>query len=171
MNPPRFTISGLLAGVACLGLVCAALRIASEIWTSIIASLTFLFLMTGMAGACFTKGLERAFWTGVALFGTAYLLLVHWDSDGTFGRQLTGGLSDFALIVFPDPIPPSQPLLVFSDLQVRMAPPGTAEKFAHDEHVSNFIQIGWLSLTLLFALIGGFVSRRFAARAAARSDS
>ena len=167
MNPPRFTVSGLLWTVAGFSCVCAGLRFATNLWTNAIATATYLLLMTGVAGACFAKELVRAFWAGFALFGITYLVLVDWDwIGGQFGHDLTGGLNDVANLVFPPPPPTAMP---GGSPRPPVVPPW-ASAGVREQQIGNFVQIGRLVLTLACAFAGGLIARRFAARAAARSE-
>jgi hypothetical protein len=170
MNRPRFSVSSLLVIVAVIACLLAALLHASPLWTTLVATLTFLLLISGVAGACFARGLERAFWSGFALFGITYLVLVNWDwIGGQFGHDLTPDLSDLAAVVFPEPEgPAAPPLPVGARLPVYLEPSQATRVRAI--RVGNFTEMSRLVLSLGVALAGGMVSRRFAARAVANAD-
>jgi hypothetical protein len=168
MTLPRVSVSGLLGVVAASAGLFAALRAASPVATMLVASVTLILLLTGVAGACFAAGTERAFWGGFGLFGISYLVLVNWDwIGGQFGHDLTGCLGGLAELVFPAPSPAA--FTVNAGLGNPRAPAPVAQE--HLSRVGNFVQICRLILSLAFALVGGFISRGFAARRAARSDS
>ncbi|MDR3634974.1 MAG: hypothetical protein P4L84_14310 [Isosphaeraceae bacterium] len=158
--------------VAVLACWFAARRHASPLWTSIVATVTLLLLLTGVAGAFFTTGTERAFWVGFALFGISYLVLVNWDwVGGQFGHDLSANLSDLAEFAFPAPAPAKIAQGVGSNAVTRpYGVPGEASR-VRMVRVGNFVQVCRLTLSVMFALLGGFVAHGFAARSAARSDS
>src|SRR5262245_38884415 len=79
------------------GLGMAALKIATVFWTNAAATLVLLLLLTGVAGAIFSRGDDRAYWSGFALFGWVYLGLVNWTwLSGQLGYDLTSSFGDFA---------------------------------------------------------------------------
>ena len=50
-----------------------------------------------------SRGIDRAFWVGFALFGWTYLILVNWDwVGGQFGHDLTAGISEAAEWLLPE---------------------------------------------------------------------
>ena len=164
---PRFRVSiaGLLALVALAALWLASIRSATVWWTSISSTLTLGMLLTGVLGAIFLRGPDRAFWAGFALFGMVYLALVNWDWIGAqFGHDLTSGLSAMAEAVFP----PEQNLNPSNPLASRQYYDRVRNR---EVMLGNFVQIGRLTLDLLFALAGGYVGRVMAFKAARRDEA
>jgi hypothetical protein len=170
MGPPRISLAGMLGVVAVIAIGLASLVSATVFWTSAASTVTLAVLLGALVGTMLLRGPERAYAVGFATFGWAYLLLVNWSWIGAqFGHDLTGGLGDLAESLFPtEPEPPS-------------AAPGRAPTTASltwMEHslqrnikIGNFVQIFRLTMTLLFALLGGFVALGFFDRSqAARKD-
>jgi hypothetical protein len=71
----RFSIASLLVVVIVLAVAFAALREASDIWSSGIVTLTVGALLTSILLAVHRAASARAFWFGFALFGCTYLVL------------------------------------------------------------------------------------------------
>ncbi len=147
-------------------------------WTTAASTVMLGMLLAAVLGAIFLRGPDRDFWTGFALLGWAYLFRANWDwIGGPMGHDLTRGLSDAAEAVVPverPPTPASQPgasphgvlpatsnLDYWERVQLR------------DVRLGHFVPIGRVSLSLIFALVGGIVARAFAARtkAAARAET
>src|SRR6516225_9358652 len=102
MGSNRITIAGMLWGVAVIGFWLSSLRSTGRLWISAAAVVTLGLLLTAVLGAIFSRGPERAFWTGFALFGWVCLILVDWDwIGGQFGHNLTAGLSESAEWLLP----------------------------------------------------------------------
>ena len=168
----RLTIAGMLWAVAVAGFWLASLRSASVLWTTLTATMTLAALLTGVLASVVTRGRGRAFWLGFALFGWVYLIFVNWDwVGGQFGHDLTGGLSDWAEQVIP-PVPSALAPLSFPT----PARGTTAVTSVYLEavqqrsiQVGNFVQIGRMTLSLLFATAGGLIGRTLSATTAGPS--
>jgi hypothetical protein len=174
MSDNRLTIGSLLGLVAVSGLWLASLRFATVWWTTAASTVTLALLLSAVLGAFLLRGGDRAFLAGFALFGWVYLLFVNWDWIGAqFGHDLTGGLSDLAEVVIP---PVSQRTLIPAANGSRgaaaMLPnPGFLDSAqTRALKVGNFVQIGRLMLSLLFALLGGLIARVLALRAERERD-
>jgi hypothetical protein len=87
----RFSLAALLTAVLAIGVACAALRYASELWASAAFSRALVLLLGAVLGALFRRSASRAFWVGFALFGWAYLLLVFgpWFNSSVKPRLVT----------------------------------------------------------------------------------
>ena len=158
----------MIGVVAVFAFWLASLRSASVWWTAAASTLTLAFLLTGVLGSIFLKGPDRAYWSGFALFGWTYLLLVNWEFfGGQFSHDLTGGLGQFAEWVLPRitsppainpgtvfPIPPR--LLGFGQMP---GPTFIEASLEHSIKLGNFVQIGRMGFTLLFAMLGGLIGR------------
>ncbi len=157
MNPRRTSIAGLMGIVCVVAIGMAAMRSTTVLWTAAASTITLALLLTAVVGACWLRGPDRAYWSGFATFGGAYLLLVNWDwLGGQFGHDLTGGFLDVAEWAVPQETYPVN------------APPtaGASQLMARRSiTVGNFVQIGRLLIALVFALIGGSIARAFAVRA------
>jgi hypothetical protein len=174
MSDHRLTIGSLLGLVAVSGLWLASLRFATVWWTTAASTVTLALLLSAVLGAFLLRGPDRAFLAGFALFGWVSLPHVNWDWVGAqFGRDLTGGLSDLAEQVLP---PVSQPTLVPAANGSRggavMLPnPGFIDSAqTRAIKIGNFVRIGRLTLSLLFALLGGLIARALAQRARRERD-
>jgi hypothetical protein len=149
--------------VAVIALGCVGLVSASTFWTSAAATITLGLLLGAVLGAVLLRGAEQAFLLGFALFGIIYLLLVDWDwFGGQLGHDLTAGLSDIAESIIPAPRVATAPIT--SPFPSAPASPSVSgpivpmETFAaHSVKIGNFVQIGRMTLALLFALVGGIV--------------
>ncbi len=88
MRRIRFNIANLVAVILILGVGCAALREATDLWVSSIFSLTLGVLLLSILLAVHRREKRRAFWLGFALFGWIYLALTLMPS--TESRLITG---------------------------------------------------------------------------------
>jgi hypothetical protein len=70
----RFTIASLLGVVLVVAVAFAALREATALWDSIVFTLTACLLLASVLLAVHRAGEARAYWSGFALFGAAYLV-------------------------------------------------------------------------------------------------
>jgi hypothetical protein len=189
MSRFRISLATLLAIVAVVALGLAGMVLASRFWTAAAATVTLSVLLTAVLAAWLLAGTDRAFWVGFALFGWTYLLLVNWDwVGGQFGHDLTAGLSAVAEMIFPEVSVTGPPQVSgvpavrgVSAVGLRTPPapaaatptpsPATIAGFDFFEmtqqrqiKVGNFVQIGRMLLSLLFALVGGFLARAMAER-------
>jgi hypothetical protein len=69
----RFSIASLLGVVLFVAVGAAALRAATDPWDAGVFGITLLLLLTAVLLAVHRTGRRRAYWTGFALFGGAYL--------------------------------------------------------------------------------------------------
>ena len=163
----RISIAGLLGIVAVIAIWLAGMRSASSLWTTAAATVTFVLLLTALLAGRLLDGTDRAFWAGFALFGWSYLVLVNWDwVGGQFGHDLTAGLSDIAEAMFDDvplaaglpstPSTPSAPAVANSQILSLVR--------ARQIKLGNFVQIGRMTLSLAFGLLGGSIAWGLAAR-------
>jgi hypothetical protein len=159
LKGPRFSLAGLMGIVAVIALGCVGLVSASTFWTSAAATITLGLLLGAVLGAVLLRGAEQAFLLGFALFGIIYLLLVDWDwFGGQLGHDLTAGLSDVAESIIPVPRVAMAPMIASSP--ARPSPAEPIDTYAaHSVKIGNFVQIGRMTLALLFALAGGIVGR------------
>jgi hypothetical protein len=161
LKRPRFSVAGLMGTVAVIALGCVGLVSASTFWTSAAATITLGLLLGAVLGAVLLRGADQSFWLGFALFGIVYLLLVDWDwFGGQLGHDLTSGLSDFAESIIPAPQVATAPIAPPLPFPSPAPAAGRMEIIAaHSVKIGNFVQIGRMTLALLFALVGGCVGR------------
>jgi hypothetical protein len=72
----RFTLTALFGAILFAAFGTAAIRFASPLWASLTMAVTVPLLFAAILGALFRLGQARAFWTGMAVCGWGYLLLV-----------------------------------------------------------------------------------------------
>lgn len=150
MRGPPVTLAGSLLIVALLALSMAALFSGAGLWISVAATATLGTLLSAVLGAILLRGEARAFWVGLALFATSYLVLVDWDwIGGQFGHDLTLGLSELAERIFPDPTTTrSAPVLTQLPLELLQT---------RQSKIGNFVEVGRMLAALVFGCFGGCV--------------
>jgi hypothetical protein len=72
----RFSLTSLFGAVLFAAFGTAAIRFASPLWAGLTMALTVPLLFAAILGALFRLGQARAFWTGMAVCGWGYLLIV-----------------------------------------------------------------------------------------------
>jgi hypothetical protein len=77
MTRLRFTLAQSMAILFYLGFGFAALRNADDLWASATYTLAITMIATALVGAFARRGVARMTWTGFAVFGWTYLLVVH----------------------------------------------------------------------------------------------
>src|SRR4051812_41413088 len=92
----RLSIRTLMAAVVLVAVGTASLRSASELWASLVLTLTLGVLATAIPGALFGGRPRRPFWTGVAVFGWGYPALAFgpWSSGHSRSGLATTALLD-----------------------------------------------------------------------------
>jgi hypothetical protein len=186
MTRVRFTLASLLFAVLFLGVGFAALREASELWSSVIFTLTIGALLVSILLAIHRASPARAFWLGFALFGWAYMGL-------TLVPSIQSRVISTKGLAHLDSIIPGRPQVVFKIKQLTLPAPGTAN--AQNQATSltltgntvtsvnlsgvriwdavtgnllqgrtgsteDFVNVGHSLVALLLAWVGGILSRR-----------
>ena len=72
-----FSLKALLLATATVALAIAGMLNASLWWASICLSFLFVMLVFSLLGAVFHRGSRRQFWTGFAIVGWTYTLLMY----------------------------------------------------------------------------------------------
>jgi len=94
----RFSLATLMCAVCASAFACAALRFASELWASLVFTVTFGLLLVGVLGVALRQGPARAFWLGFSVFGWAYVVLAFgWFGINVSHQLLTTKLLAYAL--------------------------------------------------------------------------
>lgn len=77
IQPGRFSFSlaSLLAAVSAISIGCAALAYPSQLWASVISSLTLTALSLAVIAAAILRGQARAFWGGFAFIGWLFIVI------------------------------------------------------------------------------------------------
>jgi hypothetical protein len=87
----RFSLAALVLVVCLAAVACAALRFATDLWASVIWTITILVLLFGLLVVVVGSREQRARWLGVTIFGCGYLLLVFgpWFDERVAPQLLT----------------------------------------------------------------------------------
>jgi len=85
----RFSLAALFGAILFAAFSTAAIRFASPLWAGMTMAITVPLLFAAILGALFRLGEARAFWTGMAICGWGYLVivLVPWFEAG-IGQHL-----------------------------------------------------------------------------------
>ena len=149
----------LFVGVA--GVYFAALRSATEIWTGLIAFITLAVLLSGVLAAVYSRGRERAFWLGFALFGWAYILSESGLIGPWFNRSLNAHMDPWA-----EAFSPFAQRTITVPMTAGDIPPELSKMLQQNVTLRwNFVAISRMAFALLFALVGGLIGWLIAGRA------
>jgi hypothetical protein len=173
---PRFSIRQLLAATAFIAVGCVALRSASPTITSASYGILLAVLAGSLLLVIHRQGAKRAFWTGFALCGWLYLLLLmySWGLD----RATTNPLSQRNLftvrlstwchgIIFNrDLSPPPTPVNVTLSLEGVMPGTSSPARFVtiagaprSGPPEREFVATAHVLWAVVFALCGGWFAR------------
>jgi hypothetical protein len=182
---PRFSIAAIMGFVFVFGVGLAAFRYPNKLWASFFYSLTIGAMVIGSLGAWFHRGLPQKFWMGYALCGWLYLLMNFgpWFQSEVSPHLFTTALLD---LIYPRVAAPEQTAMLEEDVWIIGlaggfgGPSVPADAWEHWTKIDGaadgfaiannfavnrswpFQLIGHSILALLFAYIGGLISRRFA---------
>src|SRR4051794_27528386 len=81
--PLRISILGTAWVVAFVALALTAIRSGSVAWVAGMAWMLMTLLSASILGAIYRRGPARVFWSGFAVFGWVYLLMVHYSMINT----------------------------------------------------------------------------------------
>jgi hypothetical protein len=70
-----FSLASLLASVSAISIGCAALAFPTQLWASVISSLTLLVLSLALIAAIILRGHACAFWGGFAFLGWLFIVI------------------------------------------------------------------------------------------------
>jgi hypothetical protein len=155
MTRLRFSIAQMMASVLLAGFGFAALRNADAIWASASYTLAIVVIATALVGALVRKGPTRATWTGFAVFGWCYFLVVHlpdWGSGG-FGF----GPIYKPVLLIESGITSLQPY-------IKPIPPGVSGGEAAGNFLQPYEQVSFSLGILLFGLVGAIIGHFLAAK-------
>jgi hypothetical protein len=193
MRGIHFSLRWLFGVVAFLAISCGLLIYASPFLSKLTATLAAVALLAAIPAAIYHAGDRRAFWAGFSLFGFAYLWLVcgTWQShDGSTAlrkRLVTTDLLTRCYEVLPgqastlpvlgkilptqsgtvviDPLTSTytgdltvMPNSTFSALSVTSVATSGVDR-------ADFLTTGHSLFAILFALLGGAITRRYSSRA------
>src|SRR6478672_3326023 len=70
-----FSLASLLSAISLISVACAALAYPTQLWASIISSLTLAVLSHAVIAAFIFRGPSRAFWGGFAFAGWLWIVI------------------------------------------------------------------------------------------------
>jgi hypothetical protein len=154
-----------MIAIALIGIGIGTLVRPTQLGAVILNVLLLTMLLTAILGLLFRRGSKRAYWTGFAVFGWAYLMLaffLFWEKDLAISpmpiREVIAGslipLLEFLLV------PGLGDSEKTGDLLASLH--GFATKVDNE---SRFV-VAWSLLGLAFAALGGTVARGFSSNAA-----
>lgn len=156
----RFSIKWMLIGIAGVALACAALVSASDLWAAIVYAATLVCLFVAIVGTAFRRGRHRAFWTGFAVFGWGYFLLMGATLENPLGGRASALPTHPLLMKLHDAVAKETSVsitrrarAVYENEYVRMTNRRPRQR--------EFAKVGHLVLLLLFASAGGLVGQYF----------
>lgn len=74
-NRFSFSLTSLLEAISIISVACAALAYPTQLWASIISSLTLAVLSLAVIAAFIFRGRSRAFWGGFAFAGWLFIVI------------------------------------------------------------------------------------------------
>ena len=77
MHHPKVTIAQLILVIVVVAIGLAAIRSGSPAWSGALFSITFFAMICSLLGIALGRGTRRVYWTGFALLGWSYLLLIY----------------------------------------------------------------------------------------------
>jgi hypothetical protein len=155
MSRLRFTIAQMMAVVLLVGFGFAALHNANGVWASATYTLAIVMIAAALVGAFVRRGRARAPWTGFAVFGWSYLLVVHlpsWETGG-FGF----GPIYKPVLLIQSGIASLQPY-------IRPFPPGVPGGASGGSFLIPYEQVSFSMGIILFGLVGAILGRVIATK-------
>jgi hypothetical protein len=191
MARPHISLAGLMGFVLVCGLGAAGLRFASETWVGSLLLLTLTLLAIGILGVVYRRREARAVWLGFSLFGWGYLALTFgpWFATELQPKLPTTKLLAH-LYERLEPTPAGDlfasgrgtvtmnagSMTIQAERILLKAPASSSSGAAPDQSrwtnlggslfvltgtVGNFCQVGHCLLTMIAALVGALIARRF----------
>jgi hypothetical protein len=183
MSRSRFNIASMLVVVVLvLGVGFAALRESNETWDSALFTLALCVLLASILLAVYRNEARRAFWLGVALFGSGYLALTLVPSIESrlattkAPTSLDSNVPVRAQTLITAPVPANQVrAFAFSPQRNQLATSGLGAVRLWDVTTGrvvggwggiteNFVRIGHSLFAVMVGCLGGLLSRHFHAR-------
>ncbi|HVX14951.1 MAG TPA: hypothetical protein VHC22_27420 [Pirellulales bacterium] len=187
----RFSLRGLFGVVSFLAVSCGLIIYATPLLAIATFSAMLVVMLTAILGAIYNRGDRRAFWTGFALFGFAYVWLFcgNWQMLDGSGHPRDHLLSTTFLTWCYSKAPFTRTTSTMvpltpgisgmtgpAPMMVRGMMPGgspamTMTTVATPPDWSAFMTTGHSLFTLAFAFFGGVIARRGHRRLAGRSEA
>jgi hypothetical protein len=185
---PRITIATLLDIVAFVAVAFASVLHPTDAWDSGVFGLLLLVLLTSKLLAVHRAGARRSFWLGFSLFGWAYFGLslvppiearlpttktlaltweklpkreILWDDDLTLTNVRSFDVKPVAPVTLVAPSPAK-----VWDIVVYSPPASSPNTYIKrlvtlaGDSIGNFVRIGHSLVAMVFAMVGGTLSRR-----------
>ena len=158
MHHGRFTIARLLGAIIFFGIVLAGLRSGSNDWFKLIYTMTFVALVFAAIAARY----RDAFWYGFAVAGWAYFVIGFgpWIGSPPGSEPLRAVNRNLVTSVFLE-------IVTGAMSRSDSTPPGAGGPAANmilQIHRANRDGVCHSALTVLFAFVGGLISRIVARR-------
>jgi hypothetical protein len=181
----RFSLTTLFGAVLFVAFGTAAIRFASPLWAGLTMAVTVPILFAAILGALFRLGQARAFWTGMAVCGWGYLLLVlaPWFETGVGQYLPTSYLLSHVsgTLRADDPVANltrAYPLIGPARLTMTSSGGGTSSLMlnaigpatAAGPDSALVLRTGHALFALLFGFIGGVTAKSFYLTRSSRED-
>ena len=152
MKLARVSIAGMMCGIVYVAVTMAALTSGSDLWMSLLVTMTLVVLILSIIGAIASPWPRRLFWAGFAVFGWIYWLAIfHPDLQRNIGGALvsTHLLTYFFRVLRPDE---------YGKQSMAMG----AFALINQGGIAVFLLGGHSLLSLLLGVFGGLAALRFA---------
>ncbi len=169
MKRPRITIAHIILVVLVVAVGLAAIRSGSAAWAGAMFSITFFAMICSFLGVALGRGMRRIYWSGFAILGWSYLLLIYvpW-LDGKVGRFfLAPNLFAYLEEVLHSDSQggagmQSLPLGILGATATAGGFDGGVIGRSGVQNLSDFVRIGLMMEALLWAFLGGWAACYFA---------
>jgi hypothetical protein len=193
----RFSLTTMFGMVLFAAFGTAAIRFASPFWAGITMAVTVPILFAAILGALFRLGQARAFWTGMAVCGWGYLIVVlaPWFEAGVGQHLPTSYLLSYAhdrlaqlasgepvavldgqtlyardFVIQSSGSTPGSPTMARSVIRTYKGPGQTVTVSTTGPDHSLVLRTGHALFALLFGFIGGVTARWFYLTRSPRED-
>jgi hypothetical protein len=156
VTAPRYSILGLMAGIAFLALILAAVAVPSPLATGLVFTLTVCALFAAVLGIVLRRGEHRASWIGAAVMGWGYLGLVYFP---WFGVVMSHELLGAKLARWLEPRVVRTVSVPTMKVPGGPRPAPTLRKVAPDP--TDLFAVCHAGVAVLLALAGGVIGRSF----------
>jgi hypothetical protein len=161
----RISIRTLMAFIVISAVGLAAVRSGSAAWAGVLFSITFFALTSSFLGITLGRGTRRVYWSGFALLGWSYLILVYtpWLNEQVGRFLLAPNLFEYLAEVLHAERPGGgmqsvPPALLGADATAGGFDPGGWSV----SDLSDLERIGVALEALLWAFLGGWTAIYFA---------
>jgi hypothetical protein len=162
MYHPKVTIAQLILVIVVVAIGLAAIRSGSPAWSGAMLSITIFAMICSLLGIALGRGTRRVYWTGFALLGWGYLLLIYlpW-LHRNIGQYLLAPNLFEQIEVFLQARESAGSGMQSVPLGAVSAT-ATGGAFGGAAGLTDFVRIGTSMEALLWAFLGGWAARYFA---------